>query len=238
LQIVGDAGLLEASKLNWPPMTRSTIPLFFVVAALFAALAAASPAAAMNFRTAAIGGACKARCPVVIVATGEIDDGTDREFVAFLQGLPNNQVRRLMFIHSPGGSLLGSMKFGLVLRAAKVATVVGQVIDRGDRSIPVSGACMSACVYAIMGGTQRYVQPSCKIGIHRASIAGSIGNSPLAVLLQQRRMPENVGILLRSYAKLMGVNPVIIDWAEKIGPGGIRILSPAEIAQLRLAKIG
>ena len=147
-------------------------------------------------------------------------------------------MRRLLFIHSPGGSLVGSMKFGLVLRAAKVATVVGQVIQRGDQSIPVSGSCMSACVYAIMGGTQRYVQASCKIGIHRASVAGSIGDSPLAVLLQQRRMPENFGVLLRSYAEYMGVNPLIIDWAEKIGPGGIRILSPAEIAQLHLARIG
>ena len=192
----------------------------------------------MDFRTAAIGADCKAKCPVVIVATGEIDESTDRDFVSFLKSLPNKQVRRLLFIHSPGGSLVGSMKFGLVLRAAKVATVVGQVIERGDRSIPVSGSCMSACVYAIMGGTQRFVQASCKIGIHRASVAGSLGDSPLAVLLQQRRMPENFGVLLRSYAKYMGVNPLIIDWAEKIGPGGIRILSPAEIAQLHLARIG
>lgn len=219
-------------------MTRSSVRLLFAFIAIFATLGFVSPASAMSFHTAAIGANCKARCPVVIVATGEIDDGTDRDFVAFLKSLPNNQVRRLLFIHSPGGSLLGSMKFGLVLRAAKVATVVGQVVDSGGRSIPVSGSCMSACVYAIMGGTQRYVQASCKIGIHRAAVAGSFGDSPLAVLLQQRRMPENVGVLLRSYAKYMGVNPVIIDWAEKIGPGGIRILSPAEIAQLHLAKIG
>jgi len=238
LQITGIPGLLRYPIPVDVSMTRSTIRLVLFVLAAFCGLVAASPSPAMSFRTAAIGAACKAKCPVVIVATGEIDEGTDREFITFLKSLPNNQVKRMMFIHSPGGSLIGSMKFGLVLRVAKVATVVGQVLDEGGYGVPVSGSCMSACVYAIMGGTQRYVQASCKIGIHRASVSGSLGDSPLAVLLQQRRMPENVGVLLRSYAKYMGVNPVIIDWAEKIGPGGIRILSPAEIAQLHLARIG
>ena len=196
------------------------------------------PAFAMDFRTASIGTTCKGKCPVVIVATGEIYNNTDQEFVAFLKSLPTNRVQRTMIIQSPGGSLLGSMKFGIVLRATKMRTIVGKVLEVGGRSIPVSGACMSACVYAIMGGTSRYVLASCKIGIHRATTAGSGGDSPISVLLQQRRMPEDVGVLLRSYTKYMGVNPRIIDWAEKIGPGGIRILTPPEITQLRLAKIG
>lgn len=216
---------------------RGRLSLFCLLLFLLGA-GTVHPALAMDFRTAVIGADCRGTCPVVIVATGEIDNNTDQEFIRFLRGLPANQVRRTLFIHSPGGSLWGSMKFGIALRATKMSMIVGQVIDDGGRAIPTSGSCMSACVYAIMGGTSRLVLPFCKIGIHRAAVAGSAGNSAIDVLLQQKRMPDNVGALLRSYTRYMGVNPQIIDWAEKIGPGGIRILTPPEIAQLRLAKIG
>ena len=205
---------------------------------VLAAGSVGGPASAMDFRLASIGGNCGAKCPIVIVATGEIYDSTDKEFISFIKTIPNDRVRRTLIIHSPGGSLWGGMKFGIVLRAAKMTTLVGQVVQEGGLAVPVNGSCMSACVYAIMGGTTRIVMPSCRIGIHRATVTGSAGNGPLAILRQQQRMPENVEAMLRSYVKFMGVNTRIVDWAEKIGPGGIRILTPAEITQTHLAKIG
>jgi len=176
-------------------------------------------------------------CPFVIVASGEIGERSGEEFLAFLLHNKDRRIGNAVFLNSPGGSLLGALKLGIVMRKLKVTAYIGQVATHGEETIATSGVCASACVFAMMGGTKRFVLPTCLIGIHRASVPGSLGDGVMAVLLGQRRMPQDGVSALRKYVSRMGVDASIVDMSEKISPTAIRKLKPDEIVRLHLAQI-
>ena len=172
---------------------------------------------------------CGANCPQVIVADGVIEAETPQAFVDFAkQASQSQRLRSVIFMNSPGGNVVASMELGAAFRRLRAAVVVAGFASVGARSGPVAGQCLSACVYALMGATQRVAPPESRLGLHRMSLEapGESGGG-----LADRRM---VAILAR-YAAQMGVSPQIVWRAESQAPGALYILSPAEIAHWRLA---
>jgi hypothetical protein len=218
---------------------RSVRLTLFAMAALCGFALAAASASAMDFHTAQLSssGACKGRrCPSVMVASGEITSGTLDKFAGFLQQASRQGASNVLILDSPGGQVVESLRMGLVLRKLRTSVFVGRVTSLNGQTIVVNGACMSACVYMMMGGSKRFVSESSRIGVHREFLPNSTGSDPLSVLRSTQRFPE-VANLLKAYSQHMGISPSLIDLAEQYGGGGIRILTPQDITRYRLAKI-
>ena len=124
------------------------------------------------------------------------------------------------------------MELGAAFRKLSSAVIVAGYATQGGRSGPVSGQCLSACVYALMGAARRVVPNVSRVGLHRMSIVEA-GSGPVA----GRRMladPHLVAVLAR-YAARMGVDPALVWRAESLTPGTLHVLTAGEMARWRLA---
>jgi hypothetical protein len=207
--------------------------------AFFAPLTPAmAQGSAMSFRLARLEGrGCGGRCPSVIVADGVIEEDTPEAFVGFLESVadaPN--LRDVVVLNSPGGRVVASMRLGAALRKLRAAVIVAR-FDAGDGlDFPSAGRCMSACVYALMGGARRVVPPASQLGIHRMSSqdsGGALGR--LFTHASPSYASDDMVAALAGYAAQMGVSPTVIRVAERIPPEEIHIVSSAEQRRWRLA---
>jgi hypothetical protein len=218
---------------------RVLLAIALAGAALFSRIDFASAQSEpMSFRLATLTGrGCGARCPRVIVAEGIIEADTPQTFVAFLRSVADESgLRDVVVLNSPGGRVLASMRFGAALRKLKAAVIVARFGKEGDLDFPIAGQCMSACVYAMMGGSRRVVPPESRVGIHRMSShenSTPLGRSrPLA---GPSYASDDMVDALANYAAQMGVSPTVIRSAERISPEEIHIVSPEELRRWRLA---
>jgi hypothetical protein len=218
---------------------RLLLMLILAGASLFASFdASPAQASSMTFRLARLTGrGCGSQCPSVIVAEGVINEDTPTVFVEFLASVANSPgLRDVVVLNSPGGRVVASMRFGEALRKLGAAVIVARFGREGDLDLPIAGQCMSACVYAMMGGVKRVVPPESRIGIHRMSTvdnAAAAGRShrPSGPSYASGEMVD----ALANYAAQMGVNPMVIRSAEQVSPEEIHIVSPAELRRWRLA---
>ena len=223
--------------MQWLCPTRSGGVLLVVWAALVlfgVAGAARAEQASMTFRAVSLDSPdCGARCPEVVVADGVIEGDTPEAFLRFAQQASlSARLRSVIFLNSPGGNVVASMQLGYAFRALRSAAIVAGYASEGSRSGPISGQCLSACVYALMGAARRVVPSSSRVGLHRMSIVQE-GNGPDA----GRRMladPHLVALLAR-YAASMGVDAALVWRAESLTPGVLHVLTRGEIARWRLA---
>lgn len=213
------------------------LPLLAMVALLTAPpLSAARAAGDMQFSLSAIGAAaqCGAGCAKVIVADGEITNGTPAAFIDFLKThARDRQVRTVVFINSPGGKVHAAMALGKTLRAVGAAVVVARPLGDGASFVPA--ACYSACVYALMGGVKRVAPAGSRLGVHRMYMFESgpdpTGSGAARRTFDQGTMRET----LARYARAMGVAREAIDDAESTPSDGLLVISPQNAARWRLA---
>jgi hypothetical protein len=213
------------------------------VAALIACiLASSSPARAqtepMQFHLARVAqDGCARDCPQVIVAEGVIEEDTPQAFVDFVRSAADQPgARSVVLLSSPGGRVVASMRLGAALRQLGAAVIVARSLSEGGRDVTVSGQCMSACVYAMMGGVKRIVPPESRVGIHRMSREEATESSARAPHATTRTYASaDMVDALANYAAEMGVNPTVIRTAERISPDEIHILSSTELRRWRLA---
>ena len=180
---------------------------------------------------------CASDCPQVIVAEGVIEEDTPQAFIDFVRTAADEPgARGVVLLSSPGGRVVASMRLGAALRQMKAAVIVARSWSEGGRDVTVAGQCMSACVYAMMGGVKRIVPPESRVGIHRMSREEAGENSPRAPhAITRSYASEDMVDALANYAAEMGVNPTVIRTAERISPDEIHILSPGELRRWRLA---
>jgi hypothetical protein len=214
-------------------VARAFIVLACVAGAAFAGAARAAQAP-MTFRAVSLDSpGCGSRCPEVVVAEGVIENDTAQTFIDFArQASLSARLRSVIFIDSPGGNVVASMELGAAFRKLSSAVIVAGYASQGGRSGPVSGQCLSACVYALMGASRRVVPNVSRVGLHRMSIVEA-GSGPVA----SRRMladPHLVAVLAR-YAARMGVDPALVWRAESLTPGTLHVLTAGEMARWRLA---
>ena len=182
-------------------------------------------------------GGCARDCPQIIVAEGVIEEDTPQAFIDFVkQAAEQPGARGVVLLSSPGGRVVASMKLGAALRKMRAAVIVARSSHEDGRDLAVSGQCMSACVYAMMGGIKRIVPPQSRVGIHRMSRQESVESSGRGPHMTTRSYASDEMVeALAHYAAEMGVNPTVIRAAEHISPDEIHILSGAELKRWRLA---
>ncbi len=96
--------------------------------------------------------ACGAGCSEWIAAEGLVDPEVAQRFRDFLGALPRRDLP--IFFHSNGGDAVAAVLLGVILREHSARLVTG-----GAR-------CLSACVYALIGGSVRQVARDAQLGIH------------------------------------------------------------------------
>ena len=199
---------------------------------------------------------CGNRCPTVIQAEGQITRESAAEFVAFAKATSDKgKLLNMVLIHSPGGSVAGSLLLGSVLRTLGTTVVVarvnrgstgffggfqqqkdsktGQVIPQGAVT---NAICNSACVYAVMGGKKRIIPADSRMGVHRMQSTENYGYDPVqgvVVTAKSTGTSDQVATLKR-YSRVMGIDPRLIDLAESIPHEEIRVLSAAQIQSFKL----
>jgi hypothetical protein len=189
--------------------------------ALFAVIG--SSARAMEFSLQSVGEAtgCRSHCPRVIVAQGQITNSTPDEFLQFLrENAANQDLRTVVLINSQGGYVVASMELGQIFRRIGAATVVAH-------------SCLSACVYAFMGGVKRVSPRGTALGIHRmfANTSNGMLDAPVRRVYDDGSM---AGMLMR-YSARMGVSRDLIRYAEHISSQTIHVVTSDEMARWRLA---
>ena len=221
------------------PRSQAILILFGLILGGVGFFSRIEPAAAqsspMSFRLAKIEQrACGGRCPRVIVAEGIIEEDTPETFVAFLKSVADApDLRDVVVLNSPGGRVVASMRLGAALRKLRAAVIVARFGKDDDLDSPSAGQCMSACVYALMGGARRVVPPESRLGIHRmSSQESSAGIGRFFAPSHPSYASADMVDALAGYAAQMGVSPTVIRVAERIPPEEIHIVSPAEYAAL------
>jgi hypothetical protein len=223
-----------------------------LTAAFFITTVAAS--ARMQFTAVTLGdGTCGNRCPIVIQAEGRITREAANDFIAIAKRASDEgRLLNMVLIHSPGGSVVGSMMLGATFRTLGTTVVVArvsrgggffsgpQVDSRSGRVIPqgsvTNAMCNSACVYAVMGGKKRVIPTDSRMGVHRMQSEENYGFDPVSgrVVTDKKTGSQQEVLALKRYSKFMGIDPRIIDLAESVPHEDIRILSADQVLGFKL----
>ena len=139
-------------------MTRITVILATILSLAFAPQSSALSLKAVTEFNA------NAWEAMAIVVDGVIELGDSDKLELFLQNNPDPG--RVVF-NSPGGNLVEGMKIGNILRARGLTAEVGRL--KGGLEAPEfePGICASACAIAFLGGRERYLSGSDKLGFHQ-----------------------------------------------------------------------
>lgn len=206
--------------------------------ALSAGLSLAQSAPPMSFEVVPTGDItrCGDRCVRVIVARGEIVSDTPERFLEFVrQHARDKRMRAVIFVDSPGGLVVSSMRLGLLFRKLGAAAVVARVFPGGTNQFSAA-SCASACVYALMGAKKRVVPPQSRVVLHRMYAYERFGSTDgSGSALQKTYRNSSLAGKLAVYARTMGVSPDVIRTAESIAPEGIHIATQADLRRWKLA---
>jgi hypothetical protein len=187
-------------------------------------------ASPMTFRQEYTGGN---HCCWWIVAEGEITADTPR---ALEQFLASNTKGGPVLFNSPGGSLIGGLRLGYIIRKHGLDTQVGWQRSTGvgigigeEQSI-----CASACAYAFMGGTQRTLgDMGARLGVHRF-YRGTAADNLSGGAYSERDLDDTQRIFaaLVAYIREMGIDAKVVGLADRAGPNEMYWISSEEAAAL------
>jgi hypothetical protein len=195
---------------------------------------------------------CGSGCDQWIAAEGAITQGTAERMRAFLK---RHAGKRPIYFNSPGGITAESLAMGRLMRehgmTARVARTIVEGCDNDPwgclkrkglgqeqtaRLISTLAQCNSACVYAIVGARLREIAPEAHVGVH-ASKTVVVGTLPKGVhvsaQMRARFRAENQQ-QIRRYLVEMGIQPGLLDTAEKIPHESIRALSREQMVRFNI----
>jgi hypothetical protein len=199
------------------------------------AAAPAAQASALTFRAVEARDPilCAPRCPVFIVAEGEIVDASADAFNAFLAAR-RSELRgaRVVLLHSPGGRVGASLRLGEAFRTAGASVVVART--NGVGVLP--GRCYSACVYAFIGGAKRIVPKGSEIAVHRMFMYERLGADPEGPSASRVFAHPELVARLAEYARRMGVSAELVHRAEQVAPERVHVVNAQEMRRWRLAR--
>ena len=208
---------------------RVIVALIFALA-LTATGPSASTAAPMTFKRAAAG----ATAPVGewIAAEGEITDQTAEDFKAFLA---RERIRTdpagnglVVYLNSPGGSVRGGVRLGVVIRAAGFDTRVARTVSNKDDArydVEAPGRCYSACALAFLGGRSRDAATR-TLGILQTDLAGASGDPRTAETAR----------LLAGYVARMGVDAQFLTPAGADKQQGVYLVRADEMMRFAITR--
>ena len=146
----------------------------------------------------------------MIVAEGDITGDTPDVFQAFLDTDPFDGFRFVMALDSDGGSLVGGLRLGQMIREAGLDTTVQRyLLDPMTGKLgydTADGECFSACAIAFLGGVRRKVSEGSRLGFHQFSSAGGSFAREDSVYMTESTA-QLLGATVLGYIMTMGAEP-------------------------------
>lgn len=136
--------------------------------------------------------------------------------------------RAVVYLNSPGGSLVSAMQLGRVVRAHAFDTRVGTRTANAVRA--TAGTCHSACPFILAGGVRRSLEAGSQIGLHRAE-----NRVPVSDESAFQRVVETQ---VADYLAEMGLRAEVAGLMSAIPHDQIRDLTVAEARHLNLVNAG
>jgi len=186
--------------------------------------------------------ACGSDCRVWISATGYITADTPREFEAFAKD-PN--VRRgVLVLDSDGGSVLGTLVLGRMIRSLDIVTTIGKTTpvpgsakDDQRATLSPNGNCESMCAFLLLAGSRRYVPPEAHVLVHQIWLGKKRKQA-----LESSYSAEELNVVQRDIGRLaqytieMGGGVDLLETALRIPPWEpLYRLSADELQRMRLS---
>ncbi|HEX2511985.1 MAG TPA: hypothetical protein VHK44_05250 [Xanthobacteraceae bacterium] len=198
---------------------------------------------------------CGPGCDQWIAAEGALAHGTAERMRAFLLRQGSKAGTLPIYFNSPGGITTESIAMGRLMRergmTARVARTIPKVCEgepkqcasakRSGRPLAArltstSAQCNSACVYAIVGARLREIAPEAHLGIHAAKTV-VVGYLPRGMHIPAElhaRFKARNQQLIRRYLVDMGIQPALLDAADKIPHESIRALGREEMVRFNI----
>jgi hypothetical protein len=158
----------------------------------------------------------------LIYLDGPVDPGAVSRVANLV--LTEHITHALVYLNSPGGSLLTAMQLGRVLREHSFDTRVGT--RTADATRAAAGTCHSACPFILAGGVQRSLETGSAVGLHRAENRVPISDEDTFQHVVRTQVVE--------YLAEMGVRAEVANLMADIPHDRIRDLTVDEALQLNL----
>jgi hypothetical protein len=165
-----------------------------------------------------------------IYASGPIDEDADKRLEEVIQrnSIPYHSD---IFLHSDGGSLVGGMKLGKVMRKHLLHSNVGQLdLSSKYQGSPKAGNCYSACAMAYLGGEYRFLMTGSVYGIHRFYLDKQTR--------QDADLAQMMSAVVVEYIRSMDVNTEIFTLASRAGRDEIVTPSQDVLVHLNVVNNG
>ncbi|MBX9845050.1 MAG: hypothetical protein K2Z80_24900 [Xanthobacteraceae bacterium] len=197
--------------------------------------------------------ACGPGCSEWIAAEGAFDTGAAARLRAFLS--KHRDANLPVYFHSPGGLADRAFSVGRMMRERGMTAGVSRTQPQACRKLDEKAcnalkrsgqtlaaelnavsACNSACVYALIGATQRRVPPGARLGVHSSRLIKLYSDGRAApVHADAARSQTRVrDAQTRKYIVEMGIDGRLFDIASKTPHESVHYLSRDEIAGLRI----
>jgi hypothetical protein len=124
----------------------------------------------------------------------------------------------VLLVDSEGGDVEAAMSLG---RAIRAAAPVGVIVFQTD--------CLSACVLAIAGATNRQLKAG-RIGIHRPYSSGPPATSFSANATRFKELEGRI----RLYLNEMNLPPALLDEMLRYEPNAMHVMTQEELSRFRL----
>lgn len=143
--------------------------------------------------------------------SGDIDSATPRHIEDSIQIARRSGCGLITFrFDSNGGDVRAAIAAGDLIRSAGAITIV-----------PLPASCASACVFAFVGGANRFVVG--RVGLHRPY--PTVG---AATVLEASAKRDKINAELRGYLTRMGIPSLLLDEMNSVPPGSVRWLDGAQ----------
>jgi len=226
--------LFAGRMLQWRFSRRYALwwaaALFFAIACAGRTEPTRAAVADMTFDLVQLqSGNCTTECPKVFTALGGIVETSPQSLLAFMRSqLGQRNLRLVVLLSSPGGSVAAAMRIGKLLRRVNAVVIVGRAkATEAGATQPIGGQCIAACVYALMGGVQRIVPKESVVALMRMYLPMQSENTT-----SKQHDDGKMRRVLTEYAKEMGVDPAVVELAEEQSDDKLRPLSTDEIEKL------
>jgi hypothetical protein len=185
--------------------------------------------------------ACGSNCRVWISAAGYITADTPREFEAFAKD-PNAR-GAVLVLDSDGGSVLGTLALGRVIRSLDMITTIGKSTmlpasgnEERRAMLSPNGNCESMCAFLLLAGSSRYVPPEARVLVHQIWLGKKRKQA-----LESSYSAEELNVVQRDIGRLaqytieMGGGVDLLETALRIPPWEpLYRLSADELRRMRL----
>jgi len=185
--------------------------------------------------------ACGDQCRAFVFAGGLITPDTATEFERFAQA--HHLRGATMVLDSNGGSVLGALALGRVIRNLGLITTVGKPValtstEKNDARAKLStrATCESMCTFVLLAGVKRYVSPDAHVLVHQIWLGDRRDDATAATYSAEDLVlvQHDIGRLVR-YVQEMGGTFELLEATLRIPPWEpLRDLTRDELRRMSL----